>query len=131
VVACNFCRARKTKCDGAHPACSSCARRSLPCNYNHDTSNNGANKKGSRRSSTSSKVAPTVMALPPSTCSPPMQSPPSSTLVGDVRYANGAPLEDTAGESMDIDLKRKSDDIEPSQNQKRMRVDGSTSNAIP
>ncbi|CAA7261592.1 unnamed protein product [Cyclocybe aegerita] len=37
VVACNFCRARKTKCDGAHPACASCARRQLDCNYAHDT----------------------------------------------------------------------------------------------
>ncbi|KAJ8080546.1 hypothetical protein PM082_017379 [Marasmius tenuissimus] len=36
IVACNFCRARKTKCDGAHPSCGSCARRSLPCNYVHE-----------------------------------------------------------------------------------------------
>ncbi|KAH0832112.1 hypothetical protein J3R83DRAFT_13021 [Lanmaoa asiatica] len=129
VVACNFCRARKTKCDGAHPACSSCARRSLPCNYNHDSSNNGANKKGSRRASLSSKVPPSV--VPPSVHSPPTQSPPSSTVVGDVRYQNGTPLEDTPGESMDVDLKRKIDDIESSQIQKRMRVDESTGHIIP
>ncbi|KAF8558243.1 hypothetical protein OG21DRAFT_1474968 [Imleria badia] len=129
VVACNFCRARKTKCDGAHPACSSCARRSLPCNYNHDSSNNGANKKGGRRASLSSKVPPTV--VPPSVHSPPTQSPPSSTVVGDVRYQNGTPLQDTPGESMDVDLKRKIDDIEPSQIQKRMRVDESTGHLIP
>ncbi|KAL0579142.1 hypothetical protein V5O48_002875 [Marasmius crinis-equi] len=28
--------ARKTKCDGAHPSCGSCARRNLPCNYVHE-----------------------------------------------------------------------------------------------
>lgn len=146
VVACNFCRgearnnvghacadgvytARKTKCDGAHPACSSCARRSLPCNYNHDSSSNGVAKKGSRRASLSSKVPPSVVA--PSVHSPPIHSPPSSTVVGDVRYQNGTPLGDTPGESMDGDLKRKIDDIEPSQIQKRMRVDESTVHIIP
>lgn len=118
--------ARKTKCDGAHPACSSCARRSLPCNYNHDSSNNGANKKGSRRASLSSKVPPSVVPSSVHT-----QSPPSSTVVGDVRYQNGTPLEDIPGESMDVDLKRKIDDIEPSQIQKRMRVDESTGHIIP
>ena len=120
--------ARKTKCDGAHPACSSCARRSLPCNYNHD-SNNGASKKGSRRASLSSKVPPNVVT--PSVHSPPIQSPPSSTIVGDVRYQNSTLLEDTAGELMDVDLKRKIDDMEPSQIQKRMRVDESIGHIIP
>ncbi|KAJ7175902.1 GTP binding protein [Mycena filopes] len=52
VVACNFCRARKTKCDGAHPSCSSCARRLLPCNYVHDSNGQGQ-RKASRRASTS------------------------------------------------------------------------------
>jgi len=121
--------ARKTKCDGAHPACSSCARRSLPCNYNHENNNIGANKKGSRRASLSSKVPPTV--VPHSVHSPPAHSPPSSTVVGDVRYQNCTPLEDTPGEPMDIDLKRKIDDIEPSHIQKRMRVDESTGRIIP
>jgi hypothetical protein len=32
---------------------------------------------------------------------------------------------------MDVDLKRKIDDIEPSQIQKRMRVDESTGHLIP
>ncbi|KAI0365745.1 hypothetical protein BV20DRAFT_1038796 [Pilatotrama ljubarskyi] len=36
IVACNFCRARKTKCDGEHPTCGSCSRRSLRCNYVND-----------------------------------------------------------------------------------------------
>ncbi|KAJ7505281.1 GTP binding protein [Mycena galericulata] len=53
VVACNFCRARKTKCDGAHPSCSSCARRSLPCNYVHESNGHGQRKASSRRASTS------------------------------------------------------------------------------
>lgn len=34
--------ARKTKCDGNHPNCSSCARRSLPCSYVNDPATNGA-----------------------------------------------------------------------------------------
>ncbi|KAJ7737322.1 hypothetical protein B0H16DRAFT_105837 [Mycena metata] len=37
VVACNFCQARKLRCDGIHPACSNCARRSLPCTYVRDS----------------------------------------------------------------------------------------------
>ncbi|KAH7885219.1 hypothetical protein F5I97DRAFT_1811080 [Phlebopus sp. FC_14] len=131
VVACNFCRARKTKCDGAHPACSSCARRSLPCNYNHDTSSNGANKKGSRRASASSKVAPAIAPPLSSAQSPSINTPPSSTMVGGPRFQNGTPPEDTAGEPMDVDLKRKMDDVEPSQIQKRMRVDENTGSIIP
>ncbi|KAJ7095831.1 GTP binding protein [Mycena belliarum] len=64
VVACNFCRARKTKCDGAHPACSSCARRLLPCNYVHDSNSNS--RKASRRASTSvrSSSPPSSRMLP-------------------------------------------------------------------
>ncbi|KAJ7644164.1 GTP binding protein [Roridomyces roridus] len=57
VVACNFCRARKTKCDGAHPSCSSCARRLLPCNYAHDSNGHGQRKATSRRPSTSKDSA--------------------------------------------------------------------------
>ncbi|KAF7298963.1 GTP binding protein [Mycena indigotica] len=52
VVACNFCRARKTKCDGATPQCSSCVRRMLPCNYVHDPNSNGQ-RKTPRKPSTS------------------------------------------------------------------------------
>jgi len=48
VVACNHCRARKTKCDGGHPTCSSCARRSLTCNYVNDpNAPGGPRRKGS------------------------------------------------------------------------------------
>lgn len=38
IVACNFCRARKTRCDGEHPACGACSRRSLACSYVNDPS---------------------------------------------------------------------------------------------
>ncbi|KAI6042687.1 hypothetical protein EDC04DRAFT_2965965 [Pisolithus marmoratus] len=121
VVACNFCRARKTKCDGAHPACSSCARRQLPCDYNHSTGHNGGNKKGARRASVSSKI---VLAIgPPSSTLTPTHSPPSSTVAGDSRFSNGTPPDEMGGgEPMDVDLKRKIDDIEVLQTQKRIRV---------
>ncbi|PCH40059.1 hypothetical protein WOLCODRAFT_136630 [Wolfiporia cocos MD-104 SS10] len=46
IVACNICRARKTRCDGAHPTCGSCSRRSLPCNYVNDPSTSRARAKG-------------------------------------------------------------------------------------
>lgn len=128
VVACNFCRARKTKCDGAHPACSSCARRSLPCDYNHNTGSNGANKKGARRASTSSKIAPSL-GLPHGAHSP-MHSPTSNGAAsGDPRYMNGTPPDDMMmGEPMDVDLKRKIDEIEGPQ--KRIRV-GDLDESIP
>ncbi|KZV82271.1 hypothetical protein EXIGLDRAFT_778795 [Exidia glandulosa HHB12029] len=35
-VACNFCRTRKTKCDGLHPKCSNCQKRNLSCEYLED-----------------------------------------------------------------------------------------------
>ncbi|KAH7922950.1 hypothetical protein BV22DRAFT_1016308 [Leucogyrophana mollusca] len=130
VVACNFCRARKTKCDGAHPACSSCARRSLPCNYNHETTN-GGHKKGSRRASTSKGTGqPVAPPAPASDPSPPTHSPPSSTVVGDSRFPNGQ-TPDEGSDPMDVDLKRKMDDVETAQMQKRMRVDEATGSAIP
>jgi len=53
VVACNHCRARKTKCDGGHPTCSSCARRSLACNYVNDPNAPG----GPRRKSSSTAAS--------------------------------------------------------------------------
>ncbi|KAI6147194.1 hypothetical protein BKA82DRAFT_4150613 [Pisolithus tinctorius] len=134
VVACNFCRARKTKCDGAHPACSSCARRQLPCDYNHSTGHNGGNKKGARRASISSKIMQAVGPTPSSALHTPTHSPPSSTVVGDSRFSNGTPLEETiggCGEPMDVDLKRKIDEVDvPQQTQKRIRV-GDAVESIP
>ncbi|KAE9392598.1 hypothetical protein BT96DRAFT_830400, partial [Gymnopus androsaceus JB14] len=32
-VACEFCRARKLKCDGVRPFCYNCNRRGLACTY--------------------------------------------------------------------------------------------------
>ncbi|KAI0190618.1 putative transcriptional regulatory protein [Xylaria flabelliformis] len=34
---CKLCRAKKTRCDGQHPACSSCAAKGLECEYNAAT----------------------------------------------------------------------------------------------
>ncbi|KZT09112.1 uncharacterized protein LAESUDRAFT_722813 [Laetiporus sulphureus 93-53] len=66
IVACNVCRARKTRCDGAHPTCGSCARRSLACSYVNDPST--SRSRGSRgagvtpgpSTSTSSRSSPTA-----------------------------------------------------------------------
>ena len=41
----NFQLARKTKCDGLHPSCSSCARRSLDCQYANESSNASGRRK--------------------------------------------------------------------------------------
>ncbi|KAI9456158.1 GTP binding protein [Russula earlei] len=58
VVACNHCRARKTKCDGGHPTCSSCARRSLTCNYVNDPNvPGGPRRKGSTTASEPASAA--------------------------------------------------------------------------
>ncbi|KII83614.1 hypothetical protein PLICRDRAFT_58318 [Plicaturopsis crispa FD-325 SS-3] len=32
-MACQFCRARKMRCDGLRPSCGNCTRRTLACNY--------------------------------------------------------------------------------------------------
>ncbi|KAJ7271122.1 hypothetical protein C8J57DRAFT_1065601, partial [Mycena rebaudengoi] len=32
-MACQFCRARKLKCDGSRPQCNNCSRRGYPCTY--------------------------------------------------------------------------------------------------
>lgn len=34
---CKLCRAKKTRCDGQHPACSSCTAKGLQCEYNPAT----------------------------------------------------------------------------------------------
>ncbi|KZT73719.1 hypothetical protein DAEQUDRAFT_721168 [Daedalea quercina L-15889] len=65
IVACNVCRARKTRCDGAHPACGSCSRRSLPCNYVNDPSTSRARGRAAAGTpgpsgSTSSRSSPSV-----------------------------------------------------------------------
>ncbi|EKM79284.1 hypothetical protein AGABI1DRAFT_39848, partial [Agaricus bisporus var. burnettii JB137-S8] len=55
VVACNSCRARKTKCDGAHPACASCARRQVVCLYVHDVNGNASRDPSSGAASSLKK----------------------------------------------------------------------------
>ncbi|KAJ6559154.1 GTP binding protein [Mycena vulgaris] len=110
VVACNFCRARKTKCDGAHPSCSSCARRLLPCNYAHDSNSHGQ-RKASRRASTSVRS----------------NSPPSSRMLP---TPSSAGYEHRDGDVMiegELDLKRSlehADAGRPSPS-KKIKVDGS------
>ncbi|RPD62349.1 hypothetical protein L226DRAFT_458954 [Lentinus tigrinus ALCF2SS1-7] len=64
IVACNFCRARKTRCDGAHPTCSSCSRRSLRCNYVNDPT------KARSKSNSSGATPPDVSASTSSRSSP-------------------------------------------------------------
>jgi len=118
VVACNFCRARKTKCDGITPSCSSCARRSLPCNYNHigPTHVTGSRKRAHRPSTANSGP----------TASPPSQSPPlSSHGAYHGQVPAGAP-DGTPLERGELDLKRKSHDSESIQHHKRLRTDGSS-----
>ncbi|KAG6831924.1 hypothetical protein H0H92_006525 [Tricholoma furcatifolium] len=100
VVACNFCRARKTKCDGAHPACASCARRSLPCNYIHDSGTSGQGQKKGRRASQASSTKP------PPADSPHSLSPPSSRMAPTPTTGNDTydPREEIVHQ--DFDLKR-------------------------
>ena len=56
--------ARKTRCDGAHPTCSSCSRRSLRCNYVNDPT------KARSRSSGSGGTPPDASASNSSRSSP-------------------------------------------------------------
>ncbi|KAH9947586.1 hypothetical protein B0H21DRAFT_778411 [Amylocystis lapponica] len=72
IVACNICRARKTRCDGAHPVCGSCARRSLACNYVNDPGSSKSRGKAGGATppgpstSTSSRSSPSVQLQFPS-----------------------------------------------------------------
>ncbi|KAF8195429.1 GTP binding protein [Pholiota molesta] len=123
VVACNFCRARKTKCDGAHPACASCARRQLDCNYVHDSggSNGSGHRKATRRPSTSKAVTAD---------SPGSISPPSSRMVPTPSTGNRDDAHDLREVDVrlneDLDLKRPLEYQDISRNSKRMRLDHSS-----
>ncbi|KAG2010254.1 fungal specific transcription factor domain-containing protein [Coprinopsis cinerea AmutBmut pab1-1] len=112
VVACNFCRARKTKCDGAHPACASCARRQLACNYAHDSTASGLKK---RRASTSKTTADSPESL----------SPPSSRMAPTPSI--GTDMSREAGDHLDdeLELKRPMDHSEFGRVTKKMRMDDS------
>ncbi|KAH9480403.1 Septin-like protein spn3 [Psilocybe cubensis] len=114
VVACNYCRARKTKCDGAHPACASCARRQLDCNYVHESAySNGPGQKKSRRSSTSKPDSPRSV------------SPPSSRMIP--TPSTGNDLHDSRDVEMhfgdEVDLKRPMEHGDISRAPKKMRMD--------
>ncbi|KNA96015.1 hypothetical protein FOXG_01372 [Fusarium oxysporum f. sp. lycopersici 4287] len=39
--ACNYCRARKHRCDGSHPTCSRCSAIHYPCSYGPDSKKRG------------------------------------------------------------------------------------------
>ncbi|KAG6854646.1 hypothetical protein C0991_003294 [Blastosporella zonata] len=123
VVACNFCRARKTKCDGAHPACASCARRSLPCNYIHDSGPSGQGQKKGRRASS---------GKPPPVDSPHSLSPPSSRMAPTPSSGNDGydPREDLYTKS-DFDLKRPLDYSETIRPPKKMRMENPATAGIP
>ncbi|KAI9465627.1 hypothetical protein BJY52DRAFT_1245198 [Lactarius psammicola] len=107
VVACNHCRARKTKCDGGHPTCSSCARRSLTCNYVNDpNAPGGPRRKGS-----------TAASEPASAISSgPVSAGPSSASTG----------------YNDDRMERERERIESQPPSKRIRVEGgSTASPVP
>jgi len=135
VVACNFCRgmllsfgcsrnmqliscpqlARKTKCDGAHPACASCARRQLDCNYVHDPVANGSGQKKTRRPST-----PKTMTAESNS-----DSPPSSRMLQTLLTASDT--HDIRGIDIRLDegveLKRPLEYSEMQRSPKKMRMD--------
>ncbi|KAH6912614.1 hypothetical protein BKA70DRAFT_1264383 [Coprinopsis sp. MPI-PUGE-AT-0042] len=116
VVACNFCRARKTKCDGVHPSCSSCTRRQLECNYAHENSAQGPKK---RRASTSK----THIDSPEESLSPPSSRmlPTPSTGI-DMNREMGIHLDD------ELDLKRPMEHhSDNGRAAKKMRMDDSAS----
>ncbi|KAK7469271.1 hypothetical protein VKT23_003756 [Stygiomarasmius scandens] len=127
VVACNFCRARKTKCDGAHPTCSSCARRSLACEYVNDrghrasassSTEDGRKGVGTRRPSAATKVTPATPAPDYSN----LPSPPSSRMLptpADVYDRRDIVMVDAGPE---MDLKRPSEHIDAMRPTKKLRV---------
>ncbi|KAG6909130.1 hypothetical protein DXG01_001882 [Tephrocybe rancida] len=122
VVACNFCRARKTKCDGAHPACASCARRSLPCNYIHDSGPSGQGQKKGRRASSSK---------PPPVDSPHSLSPPSSRMVPTPSTGNdGYDHREDLHSKSEFELKRPMDYPEAIRPPKKMRMETAVVGAI-
>ncbi|KAF8964398.1 hypothetical protein BDZ97DRAFT_2007628 [Flammula alnicola] len=122
VVACNFCRARKTKCDGAHPACASCARRQLDCNYVHDSGGSNGSQKKARRPSTSKGATAD---------SPRSVSPPSSRMVP--TPSTGNDVHDIREVDMhlndDVDLKRPLEYPDISRAPKKMRMDNNPAHA--
>ncbi|KAJ3791245.1 GTP binding protein [Lentinula aff. detonsa] len=124
VVACNFCRARKTKCDGAHPACSSCARRSLSCSYVTDRRSGGDK---ARRASTS-KVAAAAQRPPPTPQLDYIPSPPSSRMAPTPSTGVSDMYErrDVIMADHESDLKRSAEYMDNLRPPKKMRVENNT-----
>src|SRR5262249_31667524 len=109
--------ARKTKCDGAHPACQSCTRRSLPCSYIHDapTSSGHGHKKVSRRASN------------PKAPSPPSVTASSSSHASRTVVSTSDLLQkDAAADDNVAELKRVIEEPESPQSRKKIRTDGNS-----
>lgn len=116
IVACNFCRARKTRCDGGHPACSSCARRQLPCNYVNDPSS--GNPKGRPKTAGGSSAGPS--APPSRRSSPTAQTQGGGPLAGIpngfMHHIRAADVPDHRSFDMDVPPSKKmriTDDLPP------------------
>lgn len=112
---CFFFPARKTKCDGAHPACSSCARRQLDCNYVHDSIPNGSPQKKARRLSTSKATTGETHSVSPPASR--MLPTPSSAI--DTRNSRQVDIRLDG----DVDLKRPLEYPEMHRSPKKMRMD--------
>ena len=125
--------ARKTRCDGEHPSCGSCAKRNLPCNYVNDVGN--GNPKGRPKQpqmpppppSTSVSAGPSARSSP--TGQPPTQPPlppPSLQLAPGM---NGYPRHVSSNGELKREL-----DVDHVQPTKKMRVTddlGHRSLAVP
>ncbi|TFK52436.1 hypothetical protein OE88DRAFT_1807342 [Heliocybe sulcata] len=120
VVACNFCRARKTKCDGAHPSCSSCSRRSLQCSYVNDPTNTGP-PGPVRKKKIVAPVSEALQSSPRLTQAPPPLTPASAP----PRMAYGQMGPPSFGEG-DMDLKRNLHDAQQQLPPKKMRLEGNS-----
>ena len=105
--------ARKTRCDGGHPSCSSCARRSLPCNYVNDPAN--GNVRG--RPKTAGAVSAGPSAPPSSRSSPTAQPGPLAGIPnGYLHHIH------TGAEGLEVELKRNLDLDSVPPPAKKMRI---------
>jgi hypothetical protein len=126
--------ARKTKCDGGQPACTSCARRQVLCSYAHDPSKRRRTATTTTRGKPAASVEqgqPNAKEQPPATTPPPVL-PPIASVAGVASVASSLHSE------MDVDVKRRLDDVDdedeiaatmaPVQKQKRVRLDAGADN---
>ncbi|KAI0770253.1 hypothetical protein C8Q74DRAFT_1202398 [Fomes fomentarius] len=105
IVACNFCRARKTRCDGAHPTCSSCSRRSLRCNYVNDPTKR-SKSSGSGSSGTGGATPPDISASTSSRSSPVASVTLSTPSLSESASINTRPLSSYDAELMQPSAKK-------------------------